>query len=317
MGDYQNNNSGSYISVSDFNGQVTISGPVQGNNNWDTPGAVGVGTLTVNGGFVSLGVNSTLDGGLISTDGNGSLTTANLFVAGNPGSSGELYLPDSIFDGFSVKAVSIGNRGLYGTSGGLAMSWDDHKIALASGGVLADSGGTSILTESRQLLNEGGSPAINFYSGNHQLLNGSGNVVFDFTNNNIGINNIISPYNGWSSAGNGVAQVMGSASRFAQTASIGSTNFVGSTASGLYTAVVVLQCTTAGTAGTVSATISWTDDAGATSQTIGPLSLTAKGRTNTVFAFRNLTGTPTYSTTVTGATGSPQYAFTATISRTQ
>lgn len=98
----------------------------------------------------------------------------------------------------------------------------------------------------------------------------------------------------------------------AQSADIATTNLLaaGHTA-GMYRVSVVLECTTAdATAGTVTSTLGWTDDAGATTQATAAQALTATGRTvlsQTMYS----TGAAaiTYNTTHTGAYNAGRYAL--------
>ena len=96
-----------------------------------------------------------------------------------------------------------------------------------------------------------------------------------------------------------------------QTASIGSSNlFSAASEKGLYEVRVYLACTTAGSAGTVSATIGYTDDGGATSVTTANMNLDALGRLPSTFLLEtDGTAHITWLTTVTGAAGSPQYSI--------
>lgn len=98
-------------------------------------------------------------------------------------------------------------------------------------------------------------------------------------------------------------------------ASIGTTNISAAPTAGFYEIQFYLECTTAGTAGTVSATFAWTDDIGATSRVSGTLSLSVTGR----LGFTDIltlpiyvaSGAVSYATTVVGALGSPAYRLRA------
>lgn len=95
----------------------------------------------------------------------------------------------------------------------------------------------------------------------------------------------------------------------AQSASIGATAFATEPSPGFYALGGLVQCTTAGTAGTVTLTLRWTDDAGATSAASAALTLAAVGRDAILMRpIRIASGNVTYETTVAGATGNPRYA---------
>jgi hypothetical protein len=68
-------------------------------------------------------------------------------------------------------------------------------------------------------------------------------------------------------------------------------------------------CSSAGTAGTLDTDIFWTDDVGATSAKVASqINLNGAGNWASGQGFiRVASGSIQYSTTVTGATGSPQY----------
>lgn len=84
-----------------------------------------------------------------------------------------------------------------------------------------------------------------------------------------------------------------------------------SNAGGLYRVSVSLECTSAGTAGQVSATLGWNNGLTAQSNQTGNLNLTQLGAevsqedTIVVPAGQNIT----YATTVVGATGAPVYTL--------
>ena len=100
-----------------------------------------------------------------------------------------------------------------------------------------------------------------------------------------------------------------------QTASIGAGNIQRGGAvlpQGLYEVVASYQCTTAGSAGTVSLTIGWNNGGGARSTTATSVDLNSTS-SSTSFAttliriWADGSTNVTYATTVTGASGSPQY----------
>ena len=112
---------------------------------------------------------------------------------------------------------------------------------------------------------------------------------------------------------------LGASSLTAQTGSIASvTLLTGTTATaGMYRVMVYMKTTTAGTAGTVKATVAWNDGS---AQTLDVPLLTTAGATGTVplntlnafgqgsvVVYAAASQNISYTTTVTGATGSPQY----------
>ena len=143
---------------------------------------------------------------------------------------------------------------------------------------------------------------------------------------------LVTKYNNDVAAGNGVAAVVASvANKTAQTASIGTTTLFTAPAAGLYQVCFYLVVTTAGTAGTVTATISWTDAAKAQTYTtntvamgVGSLGNYVTNVGGSVAPIAN--GMPfyvqvanaaviSYATTVAAAAGTPKYDFYATVLR--
>lgn len=97
----------------------------------------------------------------------------------------------------------------------------------------------------------------------------------------------------------------------AQVADISATALTNVTAPGTYQASCALLTTTAdAAAGTIALTLSYTDNIGATTETLGPLTLTAQGRAKlTTGLLRVASGGITYAVTHTGAYGTAQYAL--------
>lgn len=122
--------------------------------------------------------------------------------------------------------------------------------------------------------------------------------------------------NGDTLAGNGFASVVGNVALLSQSASIGTTTLFTAPAAGLYLAFGQLECTTTGS-GTVTVTVSNTDDVGATSKTSTTQSLTATGRL--VFSYIPFVATSgstiTYATTVAGGGSGERYAVYLSIIR--
>ena len=111
-----------------------------------------------------------------------------------------------------------------------------------------------------------------------------------------------------SGIGSNVSVIVASIQRNAQAASIGTTTLVTGTSLGHYLVTVYLVATTAGTSGTVSATLGWTDAGGARTQATGNITFGTLGAPVTLLQYMVTTiSAITYSTTVTSAIGSPKY----------
>ena len=95
-----------------------------------------------------------------------------------------------------------------------------------------------------------------------------------------------------------------------QSASIGATNFTNAQTAGLYRVNYYLEATTLNIGATsIMLTVSFTDDAGATTVTSIALPLTALGRTSGVFYAQLASGAFTYATTLIDATGLARYSL--------
>lgn len=87
---------------------------------------------------------------------------------------------------------------------------------------------------------------------------------------------------------------------------------------GVYLVSVVLDVTTAATAGTVGATVTFTDDVGASTQTVfAGFSLTAAGRMQGIYVLRLASGSIDYTVTVAGVVGAPVFSVYANAIRLQ
>lgn len=96
----------------------------------------------------------------------------------------------------------------------------------------------------------------------------------------------------------------------AQSTAIGSTNFTNGGTGSTFRVNYYLEDTTADiTAGTIQLTVSFTDDAGATTVSSAALALTAVGRTSGIFFVRRASGNVAYSTTLVGIIGTARYAL--------
>src|SRR2546422_2009878 len=109
-----------------------------------------------------------------------------------------------------------------------------------------------------------------------------------------------------------VPQALGTEKRnhSAQSASIASTKLTDGLAPGTYLVVVTLAITTADALalGTVAVTVAYTDEAGATTQTIAALAVTTAARSRAIMLVSLASGDITYSTTVVGSLGTASYA---------
>ena len=77
----------------------------------------------------------------------------------------------------------------------------------------------------------------------------------------------------------------------------------------MYMVCAEILCTTAGSAGTVTLTIGFTDDVGASTAALGPFTLAATGRTSSAAVIQSKFGTAiTYAAARSGVSGSPIYA---------
>lgn len=103
---------------------------------------------------------------------------------------------------------------------------------------------------------------------------------------------------------------LGAVDLTAQTANIVTTNLSSTPPAGFYEVEVYIMTTTADvTAGTLAVVIGWTDNVGATTNTvIAAHALTATGRSTGRALVRVSSGDITYAVTITGAYGTSQYA---------
>lgn len=124
---------------------------------------------------------------------------------------------------------------------------------------------------------------------------------------------LVSSYNGVATVANGIPAEYAQINLTAQTASVASATLyaVPSSGAGFYVAIVDTICTTAGTAGTVSTSLGWNNGSASASAATGPMSLSTLGsETTQIFTvYSAASQNITYSTTVSGATGSPQYSI--------
>ena len=113
----------------------------------------------------------------------------------------------------------------------------------------------------------------------------------------------------WNNSGLGQATIAAIVSLTGQTGNIATTTIYTPPAAGLYRVSVYALCSKAGTGGTLAVTIGWSDEVGA--KTLKPasdvdLTSTANGSTGAAF-IRATAVAITYTTTITGGAGAPEY----------
>lgn len=122
----------------------------------------------------------------------------------------------------------------------------------------------------------------------------------------------ITSYKGVSTVANGVPSEYAQINSTAQTASIASATLyaVPSGGSGFYLVFVDLICTTTGTGGTVQASLGWNNGSASmtANSSINSLSTLGNEVTQIFTVYSAASQNITYSTTVSGASGSPQYS---------
>lgn len=217
--------------------------------------------------------------------------------------------------------VDWASASLTNSSGAVTINWETVVINGPGGAPSADfgnrglsNGGQTVVDWGAQkLFNSGGGLSVDW--GNFQLVSG-GTIQLDWTGG-LSIPNPLLSYNGDTTDGNGLASIVAIVSLTAQAASIGTTTlFHPTTAGQLFQLSLYLVTTTAGTSGTVSATIGWNDGVAARTQTsptvtFGTLAAPAT-LIQTIFSSNT---NITYATTVTSAIGSPRYELQIALTR--
>jgi hypothetical protein len=129
----------------------------------------------------------------------------------------------------------------------------------------------------------------------------------------------ISKYNGNTTAGNGVASIVGSFNNTATNANIASTTLFTPASTGLFEVSVVQLVTTAGTAGTLSTTIAWTDEVGATTATpAAGLTVATTGRDSGIIVISATAGNAiSFSSSLSGLVGTTTYRVKVAVKRLQ
>ena len=225
------------------------------------------------------------------------------------------WTPRHVTDSLSLSILLSSNSGSGfqiggGFSGGpmlevdyLGNVWIDKALAFdsSSTGITDSSSHKSISPYARILYDSGGTnTAINYSS-----------------TSGITIGKAVQSYNGNTTVGNGLSSVVGSVNLTAQTGSISNTTIFTPSAAGMYKASVYMVTTTAGSAGTVSCTIGWTDSAAAQTATpASTLTLTSNTYSSGIAVIYSAASDAiTYSTTVSGAVGSPAYQLVISLER--
>lgn len=283
---------------------VLINGSGGSALNWSTPGEIDIsGLLFVSGQFLC-------DDGSISSDGSGNFSanslTANAITTPNTGTFGTIIcniFNDTAnnavaqfnfgttrlyFDANSVLSADLHSRALYDNATTSQLSWDTSGVHVQNLqvfgtviGTLAISGGITV-------------------GGSAQLDNGR-----------IGTNGagLINFYNNQVVQGNGVVTNVKALALTNQGATIGATTlFTPAATATRYLVNIYLVATTAGTSGTVSATIAWNDGTGARTTTTPNITFGSLAAPVTISQYiLTNTAAVTYATTVTAAVGTPKY----------
>lgn len=114
----------------------------------------------------------------------------------------------------------------------------------------------------------------------------------------------------WNNSNLGSRTIVGTVSLTAQAGDIGATTIYTPAAAGIYKLSVYAICTTAGSAGTLTVTAGWTDDAAArTSNVVNGLDLTGTNAAENTLTIRSTATAITYATAIAGGAGSPAYAL--------
>lgn len=207
--------------------------------------------------------------------------------------------------------VQYNNSGVFGGDSGFVYTPGSSNLYIA-GSIVDSSPANSISPNSRLLVDNSGIQSMDWQ--NRGLFDTAGTGQLTWTTSGIQITTLVSSYGHIStpSGSNGVSSIPYVVNLTTQGSAIGNTIIFTeqALAGGFYVCSIYLQATGTGTGGTLSATISYTDTAGATTQTTSTLIVTAKGRTSLIFPMRTVkNSTVSYSTTFTAVTGSPLYSL--------
>ncbi len=296
--------------VNFFNGHLTWGGPTAGSG--DGLYNIGVDSRVTNNAGDGLRPRNIFAAGLIASGNlyglnapygvNGPASVVGGLVAAGNGPAnvvafmGSSTLLDGVSQGFFGFSKDTGSANVPGFFNSNTLS--DHDIYFGVGH-------RSTVTDQR--LKFGADGTIGFM---HQQsstpsapASGSDSLYFKtndglYTQNSAGLERLVTASNGY-------------ANLLAQTASISATTLFTPSADGLYQVSVYANVTTTDPTATMSVTITWTDDSGAQSSTVisglafattaySPATLVIKAKASTAVQ---------YSTSLTGATGSPQYTL--------
>ena len=311
----QYNNSGTFGADSGFTWNGTLLG-------LNTGGSITL--TTVNSGSIQTGGNITIttgdstgdecDGGIVTlTSGNSSATFSNgtnlTLTSGNgaSGSTGGNLTLTSGSIGTTRGGSLILTAGFDSNNGGniyLEGNGETHGQIGVGTSSPDTSASVDIQSTSRGFL----PPRMTTTQKNAISSPATGLVVYDTTLNQINI------YNGTSwNSGSGITSVK----LTAQPSAIGTTTLFTPTSTGVFRVSVYIVDTAAGSAGTVSATIGWTDDEQAQTISTSTVPLATLGAfTQSTFFIEATSGNAiTYSTAFAGAIGSPMYSLYVTVER--
>lgn len=222
----------------------------------------------------------------------------------NPWGTGHTSLDWQNYELFDLNAViSMNwNTRIQGDSSGVsAHDWQNR--------ILYDgSNFAAIIYRLRQLTDHSSVVAVDW--DNRLLKDTAAATQLSWSTSGVQVNKIFSSYNGDTTVSNGVASIVGSISRTAQTASITSTAFFTPINGAEYLISILLYDSVAGVSGNVTATINWNDGIAARTYTTSSIAFGALNQPIAI-VFPILTNASgiTFSTTVTAAVGSPQYGL--------
>lgn len=229
-----------------------------------------------------------------------------------------------LLDAGDVPSLDWNNRQLLDSSLNQSLFWDARYMVDASdvmsvdwgNRVLRNASGTLILDWANEYLQDL-SGVISVAWALRELSDTGSGVQFAWSTLGVQITNKISAYGGITTAGLGVDLTVGYAVQTAKTSSITSTTLVASALAKIHRIQGVLIVTTSGTGGTVAGAVSYTDLSNtAQTLTLSSIVLSTLGNSSTlnVVIWPKAGTAITYTTTVTSALGSPQYAVTLSAS---
>lgn len=139
---------------------------------------------------------------------------------------------------------------------------------------------------------------------------GNGTFAGGVTASSLSLSAKATTYNNLGTAGIGLTPIYWTVGLTGQTASVATTNVTTSCNAGLYSVSYYLKTTTAGTAGTVALILNWNDGVAMTiTSATASLTSTSGLSQGTQVIKCSAASTLSYSTTVAGVTGAPQYSL--------